>query len=108
MEYVGITISEKDNFNFLGIVFNNRLPLTLHISTMIEKVSKIVYVIKGFQTIYPESILKIIYMSLIQSISFCMVYCFGVDKLMNWVQIKKLPQVCFYLTLSLCLKKYEF
>ena len=51
------------------------------ISTMVGKVSKIVHVIKRFQTFYPESVLKIIYMSLAQS-ELCIDYCFGVDKLM--------------------------
>ena len=51
------------------------------ISTMVGKVSKIVHVIKRFQTFYPESVLKIIYMSLTQS-ELCIDYCFGVDKLM--------------------------
>ena len=60
-------LSETDHFNFLGIVFNNKLTWTNHTSLVEEKVSKIIFVIRRYQFIYPEYVLKMIYTSLIQS-----------------------------------------
>ena len=60
-------ISETYHFNFLGIVFNNKLTWTNHTSLVEEKVSKIIFVIRRYQFIYPEYVLKMIYTSLIQS-----------------------------------------
>ena len=53
----GIKTLETNHFNFLGIVFNTRLTWMIHLSTLVEKVSKIVHVIRCFQYIYTESIL---------------------------------------------------
>ena len=62
-----IEISESDVFNFLGFHFNNTLTWKTHISVVSSKISKIIYIIRSLQFIYPVHILKLIYSSLIQS-----------------------------------------
>ena len=63
----GIQINETDVFNFLGIVFNNKLTWKNHVSFVSGKIAKNIYVLKTSQFIYPENILKLLYCSLIQS-----------------------------------------
>lgn len=79
----GILISETDHFNFLGIVFNNKLTWTNHVSIVEEKVSKTIHIIRRYQFIYPEHILKMIYTSLIQSklVYGLLLWGFNTDKL---------------------------
>ena len=55
----GIEILGTNRFNFIGIVFiNSSLHGKTYISTLVEKVSKIVHVMGRFQYIYPKSILN--------------------------------------------------
>ena len=63
----GIQINETDVFNFLGIVFDNKLRWKNHVSFVSGKIAKNIYVLKTSQFIYPENILKLLYCSLIQS-----------------------------------------
>ena len=79
INFNNVQITEVSFFNFLGIVFNNKLTWTNHVSMIAGKISKIIYILKRFKSIYPLHILKIIYCSLVQSKLLYGLLLWGVD-----------------------------
>ena len=63
----GKSIERVKNFNFLGLTINEKMSWKPHINKISNKVSKYVGVLNRLKRYLPGHILKIIYVSLIQS-----------------------------------------
>ena len=63
----GIPISQVKSFNFLGIVLNENLTWTDHITHISHKINPVIAQIKRLKNQLPLHILKMIYNSLILS-----------------------------------------
>merc|ERR1712020_361865 len=67
LELDGIPIKRVKSFNFLGIILNEYLTWTDHISHISQKISPVVALLMRLKNSLPTNILKMIYNSLILS-----------------------------------------
>ena len=62
-----VLIERKENFNFLGLLINEKLSWKPHVDSVSNRISKYVGVLNRLKRYLPSHILKTIYVSLIQS-----------------------------------------
>ena len=62
-----VQIERKENFNFLGLLINEKLSWKPHVDSVSNRISKYVGVLNRLKRYLPCKILKTIYVSLIQS-----------------------------------------
>ena len=67
LQFNGVTIERTPHFNFLGIVINENLNWTDHITHLSSKINPVVGLLRRLKYQLPTKILKMIYNSLILS-----------------------------------------
>jgi len=72
-----VQIERVTQFNFLGLIINSQLSWKNHIEHIATKISKVIGVIYRLKDVYPQSVLLMLYNTLIVShINYCLL-CFG-------------------------------
>ena len=86
-----INIDHVTNFNFLGIILNSHLTWTSHVQHISIKISRIIGIMYRLKHIYPQSVLLMLYNTLIVShFNYC-ILIWG-SKIVNNHQIHKLQK----------------
>ena len=63
----GVSLEQVENFNFLGLLINEKLDWTPYLLTLSRKLSKTIGILKRLKSFVPKHIMRIIYLSLFHS-----------------------------------------
>ena len=63
----GVSLERVENFNFLGLLINEKLDWTPYLLTLSRKLSKTIGIMKRLKSFVPKPIMRIIYLSLFHS-----------------------------------------